>query len=271
MSTNPRLNYNDRIWTRYDVPQDTPLQITIGPLTIWCIREQKELRLAWKNYDNTDSFDKVKLPDNANWQRWAFNQENPRIEIKPVFPDRPVVVKPENPFKVAEDASVRIYVRVPLWARINLLGKPVTRLIEIPIVTLSNTWFGTFQEGDLCYWISSGARLSIEPDPARPYLAICPLQLIDRSPEDLNVEKICLRVEYLSLFHDGGQLWAGETRMTYKGRTDVSEVSYSQSAPKEAKKSKLISEPRTRVKKSITARTFSTIKELPGFGLLLKE
>jgi hypothetical protein len=213
----------------------------------------------------------MELPANLEWQRWAYRQKNPRIEINPVFPDRPVLVKPENSFTVVENARVRIFVRVPIWIRIKLIGKPDTQLIEIPVITLSNTWFGTFQEGDLCYWISSGARLTTKSDPARPYLAICPLELIDRSPVDLHVEKICLRVEYLSLFYDNAQLWAGETQMIYKGKSEISEINYKQTTPKEARNAKLLMQARIKVNKSITAKTFSTIKDLPGFGLLLKE
>jgi hypothetical protein len=271
MEKKPKSNDYKPFWSEYDVPENEPLKITIGPLAIWCIKVDRELRLAWKRHDQNRDTDDSNLPEELEWQRWAFSQKKPRIEIKPVFPDRPVLVKPENPFTVAEDAQVRIFVRVPIWIRINLMGKQKTQLVEIPVVTLSNTWFGTFQEGDLCYWISSGARLTIEPDSKRSYLAICPIQLIDRSPVNLNVEKICLRVEHLSLFYYHGQLWAGETQVTYKGNTEISEIKYSQKAPKESRNAKLLVEPRIRIDKSITARTFSTIKELPGFGLLLKE
>lgn len=271
MKQDSNIGIDNHIWTKHKIPQDEPLKVTIGPLTIWCIRENKELRIAWNRCKEIGEVDDAQLPEKLEWQRWAFKQKNPSIELKPVFPDRPILIKPENPFKITEEASVRIYVRVPIWIRITLIGDPSTHLIEIPIITLSNTWFGTYQEGDLCYWISSGARLSIEPDVTKPFLAICPLQLIDRSPDDLNVEKICLRVEHLSLYLVNGQLWSGETTITYRGTTDVSEVKYNQTSPKEVRKAIFISKPRTKLIHSITAKTFSTIKDLPGFGLLLKE
>jgi hypothetical protein len=259
------------IWGDHEVSQEQLLKLKIGPLIIWAFREKQELRIAWEQISDDANSIGTELPEPDSWQRWAFKQKNPRIEIKPVFPDRPVLVKPENPFRVAEDASVRVYVRIPVWVRINLLGKPKTKLIDIPVVTLSNTWFGGFQEGDLCYWLSSGARLTIEPDPNRPYMVICPLQLIDRSPIDLNVEKICLRVQNLSLFIDKEQLWADETKITYRGKSEISEVQVSGNAPKEAKTARLINEPQITQKKSFSAKTFSTIKELPGFGFLTKD
>jgi len=271
MGSDSKLNAKDNIWTKYEVPKDNPLKISIGPLNIWCITEKKELRIAWNYTDYNSGSGNPALPEETVWQRWAFKNQNPRIELKPVFPDRPILVKPENPFKVAEDASVRVYVRVPVWVRINLLGKTITNLVEIPVVTLSNTWFGSFQEGDLCYWISSGARLAIKHDPERPYMVICPLQLVDRSPEDLNVEKICLRVENLSIFSQNNQLWADETKIIYRGYTEVSKIEIKGTAPAEIKEAKILSEPRVMPKKSLTAKTFSTFKDLPGFGFFSKE
>ena len=268
MKTN---NSTFKIWAVYNVPQDEPLRITIGPLSIWCLKRKKELCLAWRNCEDTDELDRDQAPKAKEWQRWAVKQINPRIEIKPVFPDRPVLIKPENPIKITENARVRIYVRVPIWIRISLVEDPSTQLIEIPVVTLSNTWFGTYLEGDLCYWISSGTRQDIEADITRPYLTICPLQLINGSEADLDVEKICLRVEHLSMYYSNGQLWGGKTTMTYKGMSEISEVKYDQTKPTEAQKGMFISEPRAIVLKSLTEKTFSTIRDLPGFGLLLKE
>ena len=43
-------------------------------------------------------------------------------------------------------------------------------------------------------------------------MAISPHQLINTSEEDLLIEKICLRVNYLSLFSSDEQLWSDENK-----------------------------------------------------------
>jgi hypothetical protein len=265
------MNTNNQIWGTYDVPKQEPQKIVIGPLNLWFLHNNQELRVAWSYLEENVNTEDLPLPTDDQWKRWAFKERAPQLEIKPVFPDQPVLVKPENPFIIAEDASVRIYVRIPIWVQLNLLGEIQTELISLPVITLSKTWFGDFQDGDLCYWISSGARLSTESDPSRPYMAICPLQILDQSTEDLDVQKICLRVEHLALYIDNGQLWSGETILTYKGKTEISEVDYNNRAPIEAPDSSLITEPKTILKKSITAKTFSTIKELPGISFFMKD
>lgn len=252
------------LWGQWELKQNEVIFRQIGELRLWCMRDNQELKIAYTHGGEEDG---AEIPQEINWHRWSFKTQSPLLELKPIFPDRPVLVKPEAAFRVAEDARVKIYVRVPIWLKIILAGKTSTSLIEIPTVILSNTWFGSFTEGDLCYFISSGARREIESDPSRPFLAICPLLLIDNSPQDLDVQKICLRVANLSLFIKDHQLWADETQVTFKGETEVSQVEVSGKAPAEAKGAKLLAEPREPIKKSFSAKTFSSLKDLPGFGL----
>lgn len=256
----------NNLWGEREIPIDEIQSFRIGPLNIWFTRDAHELRIAY-NHIEDDQQISSKMPEDLDWQRWAFKQKTPKLIFRPVFPDRPVVVKPEAAFRVAEDASVRIYVRIPVWVRILLAGRQEPVLQDIPTVTLSNTWFGGMTEGSLCYWLSSGARRSIEPDPARNYLAVCPIQIIDKSPEDLDVQKICLHVENLSLFMNQESLWADETRIDFKGASEASRVEISGKPPVEAKDGELFSSPRKSNKKGFSAMTFSSLKELPGLGI----
>ncbi len=270
MEEKNQISGNKPIWGAYALKADKPIRLNIGDAVIWCALAYDEIRICHSHDPELAHAGVEDLPDTMEWMRWAFKQKNPGLTITPIFPDRPLVVQPEASFRVAEDAKVRIYIRVPVWVRISLSGSTKTILHEIPSVVLSNSWFGDFVEGDLCYWLSSGARRTIEPDPARNYMAICPLILLDRSPEDLNVEKICLRASNLSIYEADGQLWSDETTITYKGKTEVSQVDVSGKAPKEAASAKCISEPRVKSKKSFSARTFASFKDLSTFSALSK-
>jgi hypothetical protein len=74
------------------VPLGEPLKILIGPLTIWCMREKNELRISWRSQEEINGSYNTPLPEKMEWKRWVFKQRNPRIAIKPVFPDRPVLI-----------------------------------------------------------------------------------------------------------------------------------------------------------------------------------
>lgn len=257
-------------WGEHEISDKKMCSFAIGDVQFWCKKLKNEIQLAYSRKSSGEQAlaRSENPPENVTWSRWALKKEHPKIRISPIFPDRPIVVKPESALKISLNAQAKIFVRVPIWIKIELTNREATVLFELPTVTLSNTWFGNFADGELCYWISSGARPEIEPDPSRPYLAICPIALINNSERDLLVDKICLRVSNLSLFFDETQLWADEAKITYKGEEAISQIDFTGKTPSKAPQAKLISAPRIPVKKGIVAQTFASIKDFSGIGSL---
>jgi len=259
------------IWGEHELSSQKTLSWSIGDLMLWCKRKNQEIQIAYI-HRSPNEYNKLGLdepPKDIIWSRWALKKDHPAIRLSPLFPDRPVVIIPESIFKLNREAQAKIYARVPIWVKIETAERESITLFEIPSVLLSNTWFGTFIEGELCYSITSSARREAEPDSYRPHLAICPLQLINKSEDDLPVEKICLRVSNLSVFFDDIQLWSNETKITYTGKEASSQIEFSHKKPSEAPSSSLISAPRHTVRKSIVAQTFASLKDLPGIGILI--
>ena len=243
-------------WETRPLPGDEPRESRIGELTMW---ERFDGRDFWLARDHKEERGTEDEPD---WMRWPLNAEYDSVILTPLFPDRPVVVETEIPICLTPGGQTKIYARCPLWARLELNGKTRMAVEEMPTVILSNTWFGAFTDGVLGYWVSSRTRTQIEPDPARPWMAICPVHIRNLSDVELKIERICLRVERLSLFAKEGQLWADETRVAYRGPDNVSRIENTGKRPPEAVGSKLVSPPRVTAKESIAARTFSSLKTL---------
>jgi hypothetical protein len=258
------------IWGEYEIPEKKPAYWYFGDLTAWSIFKDNELRIAYKHINQKEKRFDSSIPGDIKWNRWALPAINMKLKISPVMPDRSIVVEPENHFRMAKGVSAKIYVRIPIWLKFEAINKKILTLIEIPSVILSNTWFGSFFEGRLCYWISSGARRNIEVSPDRPYLAILPIQIVNNSEENFLVERICLNVYNLSLFQKDNQLWTDELKLYYKGPNYSSEIQMGGKAPPEAAGAKLINPPRHSLKKTITAQAFSSLKDLPGLGYLIK-
>ena len=164
-----KLALSDFCWGEYEIPLNKTFRWRIGDLNIWCIQEEKELKIAYDHVDPKKKKPISRFPDNIKWNRWALSEKGSKINIKPVMPDQPVVVEPENHFRLVKGMFAKIYIRVPIWIKLTAINKKNIDLIEIPSVILSNTWFGSFFEGELCYWISSGARRQIEPSSDRTY------------------------------------------------------------------------------------------------------
>ena len=270
MAKKPIKKATKSIWGEHDISLRKIYDWAIGDVNLWCKRTSQEIQIAHKRLPVSQDGTKIEqLPEDTSWSRFALKKEHPSIRISPLFPDRPVVVKPETLFKLNQGIQARIYVRVPIWLKIELTTRDPITLLEIPAVVLSNTWFGTFLEGELCYWISSSARREIEPDPKRNFLAICPIQMANKSEIDLSIEKLCLRVANLSLFFDGKQLWSDETKVTYKGEEASSQIEFSGKPPIEASAAEIIAPPRSPAKRGLVAQTFSSLKDLPGIGILI--
>ncbi len=250
----------DDNWGEFKVKEGQVLWRKFGALNIWCRYEGREIHIAY-------SYDAQNEPSNdVPWSRWASITAPPRLHITALFPDRPVVVKPVSPFWLLKSSQARIYVRIPIWIQVERIDRMAVKLIEVPSVVLSKTWFGTFMEGEACYYISSGVSQSPKPDSSKPQLVICPIKLHNGSQEDLLIEKICLRVDNLSMYYDGHQLWSDETKVDYKGNRDMSQIKHGKLPPEESPNAKRISAPRVPMEKSFMTKTFASLKELPGLG-----
>lgn len=255
------------LWGTYPLPGEQPRCWDFRVMQMWCKSVAGELWIAYQRCDgNTEALpEDAQPPQDIAWNRWALKSTDQQILLRPAFPNLPVVVKPEAPFRVTPQVRAKIYVRVPLWVQVVMNGAV---LAEIPALVLSKTWFGDFVGGELCYWISSAARRQMEPDPRRPFLSICPVRIVNDSKDELLVEKICLRVGKLYLYLSKGQIWASETKVKYHGQEQGSEIEVAAKAPPEAPKAPLAAAPRETTPRGFTAKTFASLLDLPGFGFL---
>jgi hypothetical protein len=187
--------------------------------------------------------------------------------MRPVFPDRPLVVQPEHPFTLLRGVEARVFARVPVWVRLEAAeaSGETTLLMEIPTTSLSETWWGTFTEGELAYWLPTAARRHVTADLFEPHRIMSALQLENRSGDDLVVEKLMLRTEHLSIFGREEELWAEEVKVHYQGVEEGSSILMDDEPPAEARGARLMSPPRVQ-SRSFQARTFARLKALSGLG-----
>jgi hypothetical protein len=239
----------------------------VGPLTIWLRSVENELWVTHDRAPETASPSR-ELPEDPKWSRWALPPGQDHLMVSPVFPDRPMVVKPEHPFTLMRRAKARIYMRVPVWVRLEAMQGPVgprALLTEIPSVQLSDTWWGDFRDGELAYWLVTKGRRHITDDLFRTHLVMSAVQLDNLSGDDLPVEKHALRVEHLSIYEKDGRLWAEEVRVDYLGDDEGSVIHMDDEPPAEAAGAREISPARHQTR-SFKARTFARLRALSPWG-----
>ncbi len=256
------------LWGDRPMPgRDETQRLDIGPLTVWLRGHENELWITFVRSPEGEEPDRD-LPEDAQWSRWALHEGQRRLRISPVFPDRPLVVKAEHPFTLMRRASARIFGRVPVWVRVEAQDRPggkAALLTEIPAVALSETWWGDFQDGEMAYWLVTTGRRQLTPDLFDAHLAISAVQLDNLSEDDLQVEKLSLRVEHLSIYEKDGWLWAEEVRVEYHGEDEGTEIVMDDRPPAEAAGAREIS-PAREQGRSLRARTFARLRALSGWG-----
>ena len=214
-------------WGRYRLPRDEAFRLRLGSLSVFARKQGDEIWISHGSHREGDP-PAVEPARQEDWSRWGASESPDEIEILPAFPDRPLVLCPENPFNLLPGARARVFVRVPLWLRVGVRGAKGGLLLEIPTVTLSDTWWGT--------------------------------------PE-LPVQKILLQVGHLTIFRGDGSLWSDEIRVRYKGEAEGSDLEVTGRTPPEAPGAVRLMPPRTPAPRGFTARTFSRIKALPSLGI----
>jgi len=252
------------LWQKKLLPGIDPIYEQYGPLRIWLKCDGDELQMAHEYVDEAISSDEANPPVGEAWQRWTLKRGIKDFQLLPILPDLPLVVRPESSFKLLPGVRTNIYVRIPIWIS-GILGGHT--LFELPTIRLSKTWFGDFYNGEVCYWLLSSARKEIKPDSTPDYLAISPIEVVNRSAQVLQMDKLCHRVRKLSLYHNGTELWSNKTTVNYQGDNKISEIEFTNKPPAQAGSNKALSRARDQVGKSFTAKTFNSILEIAKLDL----
>lgn len=265
----PPASPDTSLWRDHAVPLADPARWSFGPLRVWWCWSANELRVATERKDSEKaalheedleaaSVEAEPRPseDELDWSRWALQQPRSKIRVSPVFPDRPLILSPEDPVHLQPGAQVRFYARVPIWVRLSVAGEDGADLQDLPTVRLSSTWFGSFTDGEVCYFNPTRMRRSLDPRRLGAHLAACPLQIENAGREVLKIEKICLRVQFLTLFEHEGRVWADETRIAFQGGQNHSKILWSGKPPPEVPGARVVAQPRGGAGGWVSAWTF---------------
>jgi hypothetical protein len=280
MASAPNASELPPPWGLHTLPESGTVSLRLGSHDLWLRWREGEIRVAEQDR-GAGSGDLAgwaagspapEPPEEVEWSRWATPAGEREVLLKPALPDRAVVLEPEWAFRLLPGAAARVFVRVPLWIRIELAVSPESGegrtllLEEVPAVALSDTWWGDFESGELAYWLPTTARRAMAPRLFAPHVAVCPLSLENRAVSDLRVEKLAFRVAHLSLFAHEGRIWSDESRILYQGLPEGSGIEMDGQPPPEAAEGTFLSGPRSPVQKGFRARTFDRLRALQVWG-----
>lgn len=260
------------IWNRSKIGTGEVLRTRIGPLVLWFRKIEDELHIAFERLPDPDTIVDATGPaavsgvesEGLDWGRWIVGDETNTVQVLPIMPDRPVVVHPELPVKIPTNHQALFFVSIPVWVRVLIGEKKPIELCEVPVLILSNTWFGDTMSGELCYSLRSRARRQIKDSQTNPSRAICPVKIRNTSPRQLDIERLCVHVEHLKTYSGDKNLWTNEVAITFRGDDQVGKIDYSRERPAFEPIGELLSEARAPVKETILKRSIGSFKLFSG-------
>ncbi len=241
-----------------------PLLARIGPLALYIRHRRDEIHIASDYLSGPEMGEPAPAtigPAEAvdaelDWTRWVVGRDVEKIQLEPLMPDRPAVVRPELPVKIPTGREAYFFVRVPVWVQVTIPGEQDLPLSEVPSIILSNTWFGDPQHGELCYSMRTTARREAEEQTVASFRVVVPVLVRNEAPEALDVERICLAVKHLNIYRGARCLWANRVEAVYRGRDQHSRIRYADEAPAQAGAAELLGERREPVREGLFRRTF---------------
>jgi hypothetical protein len=241
-----------------------PLLARIGPLALYIHHLRDEIHIAWDYPTGPEPGEPApatigpagSIDSQLEWTRWVVGRDIEQIQLQPLMPDRPAVVRPELPVKIPTGREAFFFVRVPVWVQVTIPDQQELRLSEVPSIVLSNTWFGDPQQGELCYSMRTTARREAEEETVASFRVVVPVRVRNEAPEALDVERISLAVKHLNIYRGPRCLWTNRVEANFQGRDQHSRIRYDGDAPAQAGQAELLGQRREPVREGLLRRTF---------------
>jgi hypothetical protein len=256
-----------QFWSPRRMGEDRVTMVRLGPLRLWLARAEREWGFAFEHGEGADLSDITQVPEDVvptglDWTKVLFEKSPREYQVKPTVPDRPVVVKPTFPVLIPDGEYGTFYSLLPCFLKITLsVGKTETTLATIPSRMLSDTWFGSAVDGELCYSLPFTAERDPDDLEPLPHHIICPIEVHNRSEEDLKFEKLCFRPRFIGIYCGDSRLWSSRVSIQHEGSYRGTTVRYHTTPPEGDPNLVQISKPESREEHRLSRLTFSS-----GFG-----
>jgi len=264
------------IWSPIPLEEKEYLHIQAYTLEGYAQKWEDEWNVSfWRNdenhqkkyYDSPQTIRveiRKKIQKIEHWERNIANTDS-FAQLVPVMPDRSIVIRPEKPLRVKQGGIAYFYVHIPIVLRLQAGRRGEYILAEKPIIELSHTWFGTPDEGLLCYGMDTKLFRDSENLENNPCYAIAPVYIKNSSSKLLNFSRLCLHVGYMSVYFAANRLWTSEAYVSFKGPDQESSITFSKKNPFTNSPGRKLSPPRDTPQRHLIEKSFDMFKILTGF------
>jgi hypothetical protein len=254
------------MWSKFKIIPEKVYYWRAGSKEILVCRETQEWNFAERSLEKTHLTKTgfLEAPFNVDSLEWhsVIGDNNAYLHTIPAFPDRPIVIKATSPFKLLPKKETLLYIKVPFY--IQFLSEPDDRnslLFETSFQDYSSTWFGDPDKGEIAYSLPLNLSEAIRKPQGFEGVIVCPVKLINLAKTSLNIQRLLIRVNYLTIYQSEDQLWSNEVRIEFKGETETSNLSYAKDKPNFVSDAIQIASSRE-TKPNMISKSFHFIKSL---------
>lgn len=258
------------LWGLHEVGDHTVLLWRGGLLDLYLQREGCDWLLAtdYRDVDCENPGVEVvdSVPDHLSQSRWALGDDRSWLRFRAQPPSRPVLVRTRTPLKVPGGVDLKFYVFTPLDVGVGMACSETAKdsewvaLDPVPTMVLSDTWYGDQIKGEFCFSLKTHARRDISGMVPRPYRVITPVTLRNRSSSSMVCDRLCLRLAYANLFHDGRSVWSSAITIENHGKERDEEITYGNGPPPEVGDAVLLTAASRKVEQSFRDRALKSIR-----------
>jgi len=240
------------------LPGETKL-IDIGCVQLSATRKDEGWHLI--TTDNCPN-DDIDLSTESTLSDYFRTGKSDSLIIAPGLPAKPLVFKGTG-LNVLPDQKITFFLKIPLAFQIYFSKiKPENFLKEITYKRLSDTWFGEPDSGEPAFALGSEYFLDIDEIKITDLEAICPVVVFNNSSTILNVERLIIRDENVTLYKNEDKIVTSVIHVEFKGNNVASEVDYLYSKEYNGEKQEILAKPRNTSGKNLLKLNFHFIKNI---------
>jgi len=249
----------ESIYKKKKIPPGSIEIISLGNSWLGIKREEEGWYL--KTFENIEKKEDINISEIGKGDYFQSGESN-SIVLAPALQDKPIVFKGSK-LVIAPKQRITFFIKIPLVFQVYFSKvQPKNILTEFPCQRLSDTWFGEPDSGEAAFALGSDFYLSFDKIETSEYEAICPITIFNNSEVLLDVQRLIIRVQNLTLYLNKKKAVTSLVKIEYKGKEMISSVDYHFSKNFHGEKQEILAKPRNEESKNLLRINFHFIKNI---------
>jgi hypothetical protein len=231
---------------------------------IGCIRLSATRKMEGWHLLTSDNCpdDDVFLTSESSLDDYFQTGKSNSLIIVPAMPAKPLVFKGSGLY-VLPGQKITIFLKIPLAFQVYFSKiQPENLLKEITYKRLSDTWFGEPDSGEPAFALGSEFYLNIDEIKITDLEAICPVIIENNSATILNLQRLLIRDENVTLYKNNEKIVTSVVHVEFKGNDVASSVDYRYSKEYNGEKQEVLAKPRNNSGKGLLHMNFHFIRNI---------